>query len=430
MRISDLFTKTLRQAPKDETAESAKLLTRGGFIFKNRAGVYSILPLGERVLVKIRQIIREEMEAIGGQELHLNILQDPEVWKKTKRWEEAKEVMYRFSTAAGSEPDSGLGFTHEEVVAQIATLYIQSYKDLPKFVYQIQTKFRNEPRVQAGLLRGREFEMKDLYSLTATKEGLDEFYEQSALAYQKIFRRCGLTAIRTEASGGLFSPRSDEFQVLAEVGEDRIYVCQNCGHGVNKEIIGAERRQGSGDSQVLIEAAQDKCPKCASEDFKEERAIEVGNIFKLGTRFSEALGLYFTDQDGSRQPVVMGSYGIGTGRLMATVVEVYHDGQGIRWPASVAPFSAHLVAVTSDQSRVTSKADKLYNQLTKAGIQTLYDDREEASAGEKFADADLIGCPWRIVVSEKTGDNVELKERGSDTTQLVSLKALLATLKS
>lgn len=400
MRVSQLFSKTLKQAPAQEVSTNARLLTRGGFALKNMAGVYSILPLGVRVLNKIRQIIREEMDAIGGQELYLNAFQDKSIWDKTNRWG-IENVMY---TWKDDGKDLGLGFTHEEVVAQIGRLYIHSYKDLPKFVYQIQTKFRREARTQAGLIRNREFEMKDLYSLTRDEKELKKFYEKCAGAYSKIFQRLGLDAIRTAAHGGIFSGGSEEFQVVADVGEDTIYICSSCGRAVNKEII---------------EEKKYKCAYCAKDDLEEKRAIEVGNIFQLGTRFSEKLGLKFIDEKGEERNVYMGSYGIGTGRAMAAVVEVHHDEQGIRWPASVAPFLVYLISLAD--ARVVKKADTVYERLVREGIEVLYDDRAEASPGQKFADADLLGCPYRIVVSTKTGEKLELKRRDEQRTTLKSV---------
>lgn len=396
MKFTELFTKTRREAPKDETSVNAQLLTRGGFIFKNMAGVYSLLPLGVRVIKNIEQIIREEMATIGGQEMHLNIMQDRAVWEKSGRWESAKDVMYQWTD--GDKKSYGLGFTHEEVVAQIASQYVNSYKDLPQYLYQIQTKFRNEARAQAGLLRGREFAMKDLYSLTATQEQLDEFYEACAQAYTKIFDRLGLKAIRTKASGGMFSKYSDEFQVVSEVGEDTVFICPDDHEGVNKEVIEDFGKQ---------------CSQC-KKNLVERQTIEVGNIFKLGTKYSEALGLFFTDADGKRHPVIMGSYGIGIGRAMATVVEVHHDKNGIMWPAKLAPFAVHLIGINKD-------AKSVYDRFVKKGIEVLYDDRDDASIGQRLADADLIGCPLRVVVSPKTGEELELKHRDKPELAMVSL---------
>jgi len=400
MRISQLFTKTLREAPSGESSANARLLSRGGFVFKNMAGVWSMLPLGVKVLDKIRQIIREEMNAIGGQELHLNVLQDKKIWDKTDRWN-IENVMY---TWKDDNKDFGLGFTHEEVVAQIGSQHIHSYKDLPKFVYQIQTKFRKEARAQSGLLRTREFEMKDLYSLTRDEKELQEFYEKCAKAYSKIFERVALKAFRTKAHGGVFRVEgSEEFQVIAEVGEDTIYVCQSCGRATNKDVI---------------EINENRCAYCKNDKLEEKRAIEVGNIFQLGTKFSEPLGLIYSDKKGNKQPIWMGSYGIGTGRVMAAVVEVHHDEQGIVWPNSVSPFLAHLVTINNQQSTINKRADQIYELLTKQGIEVLYDDRQDVSAGQKFADADLIGCPFRIVVSDKTGEKLEIKHRQEKQTSL------------
>lgn len=432
MRLSQLFTHTLRENPKDEVTANARLLTRGGFIFKNLAGVYSFLPLGLQVIKKIERIIRGEMAAIGGQELHLNILQDKQVWEKTGRWEEAKAVMYQFRVTSDVFPSTsdvrgqqlGLGFTHEEVVAQIANQYIHSYRDLPKYVYQIQKKFRKELRAQAGLLRGREFVMKDLYSFSATEEQLNEFYETVATAYEKIFERLGLVAYRTEASGGVFSKQfSHEYQVVIDAGEDTIYICKQCQVAKNKEIVGQAGAQ---------------CYQCGGKTV-EKKAIEVGNIFRLGTRFSEPLGLYYTDRDGHRKPVVMGSYGFGPDRAMGTIVEAHHDDKGILWPENIAPYKVHLIQIPNSKPHTPNKsqapnpklqADKLYEQLTTAGIEVLYDDREAVSAGEKFADADLIGCPIRLVVSEKTMErrSVEMKKRGSNDTEIVGLSSVIRKL--
>ena len=399
MRLSQLFTKTLREAPADETAINAQFLIRGGFISKVMAGVYEYLPLGWRVLNKINNIIREEMDAIGGQELFLSVFQDKEIWSKTGRWDSAKEVMYQFKDSSGRE--TGLGFTHEEPLTATAKHFISSYKDLPKAVYQIQTKFRNEVRAKSGLLRGREFLMKDLYSFHADEKDLDEFYEKAAQAYLNIFERVGLKAVRTYASGGLFSKYSDEFQVPAEVGEDMIFMCGKCCYAENREIH-----------------ENDKCPKCGNK-LEEKTAVEVGNIFKLGTKFSSALGLNYTDENGNNKPVIMASYGIGPGRVMATIVEVSSDGFGIIWPESVAPYKVHLIVLDEKKG----ESEKLYNDLTKKGVEVLYDDRSEQTAGEKFADADLIGCPLRVVVSKKTleKNSVEIKKRSEKEVKLMPL---------
>lgn len=405
MRQSELFTKTAKEAPKDEVAKNAQLLERGGFIYKNFAGVYSFLPLGLRVLEKIVNIIREEMNAIGGQEVHLASLQKPELWAKTNRW---NSMTNWFTTKLKAGADLGLAVTHEEPITEILSHHIDSYKDLPKYVYQFQTKFRNEERAKSGLLRLREFLMKDLYSFVKTEKEQDEFYEKCAEAYHKIFNRVGLgdKTYRTFASGGEFSKFSDEFQTLCDSGEDTIYLDEKKKVAVNMEVYNDE---------VLKELGLDK------KDLKEKKAVEVGNIFKLGTRFSEPLGLTFKDEDGFEKPVIMGSYGIGPGRLMGTAVEVHNDENGIIWPKSIAPFAVHLISLGADAK---DKSDDIYDALEKAKVEVLYDDREDKTAGEKFADADLIGIPLRIVVSKKTleKDSVEVKNRSSNDTELIKIK--------
>lgn len=410
MRLSKLFTKTLREAPKDEESINAKLLIRGGFISKVMAGVYEFMPLGFRVLNKINNIIRKEVNIIGGQEVFMSVFQDPAIWLLTDRWNEASGTMYQFKDETGK--DYGLGFTHEEPITAVATHYINSYKDLPRAVYQIQTKFRNEERPKSGLLRGREFLMKDLYSFHATEQDLDLYYEKVAEAYMKIFKQVNIEIVRTFASGGLFSKYSDEFQVPAEVGEDTIYVNKKEGRAVNKEVF---------NNEVLSDL------KWKEEDLIEKKAIEVGNIFKLGTKFSEKLNLMYTDEKGDKKPVIMASYGIGPGRLMGTIVEVHNDGIGILWPENVAPFKVNLIVL----DHKNQEADKIYEDLEKLGIEVLYDDRNEQSAGEKFADADLIGCPFRVIVSEKTleKDSAEIKKRTENKSILVNLNKLADELR-
>ncbi|MFH1193189.1 MAG: aminoacyl--tRNA ligase-related protein [Candidatus Jorgensenbacteria bacterium] len=406
MRQSRLFTKTLRAAPKDEESANAQLLVRGGFIAKVMAGVYEYLPLGLKVLDKINAVIRDEMNGTGAEELFLSVLQSKDTWTATGRWESAKEVMYQFKDAA--KHDVGLGWTHEEPITALARHFITSYQDLPRAVYQIQTKFRNEARAKSGLLRGREFLMKDLYSFHADEKDLNEYYEKVAAAYLSAFKRVGLEAHRTLASGGLFSKYSDEFQVLSDVGEDAVSFCEKCPFTANKDVA----------AEMVLDG---KCPECGGAA-REGQSIEVGNIFKLGTRFSEAFGLTFTDADGSKKPVIMASYGIGPGRVMGTIVETHHDERGIVWPESVAPAMVHLLRIGEAAPALTKFADKVYDDLVKAGVEVLYDDRDGTSSGEKFADADLIGIPWRAVVSAKTvaADKVELKRRSETGTTLVA----------
>ncbi len=418
MRQSQLFGKTLREAPKDEVSANAKLLERGGFVYKNSAGVYSFLPLGWRVLQKISAIIREEMNAIGGQELFMSALVEKKFMEPTGRWDVEIGLEVR-----GKEEKTAsfvLGWTHEEMLAAIAKKYVNSYKDLPFAAYQIQTKFRNEPRAKSGLLRGREFIMKDLYSFHRDEEDFSRYYEKAKNAYQNVFHRFGLKAIYTVAAGGVFTAsNTHEFQVVAPVGEDTIYVCSKCEYAENREI--SELKDGG------------KCPKCGG-GVEEKKSVEVGNIFPLGTKYSDALGLTFIDEEENKKAVVMGSYGIGVGRAMGTIVEVHHDEKGIIWPESVAPFRVHLIELLGKDEttakKVKDEAEALYKNLSAKGVEVLYDDRADKTAGEKFADADLIGIPWRVVVSEKTlkEKSVEIKQRSVSNAELVKLTEAVQTL--
>jgi prolyl-tRNA synthetase len=402
MRYSQLFTKTRKEAPKDEASKNAQLLIRAGFVVKEMAGAYVYLPLGLRVLKKIEQIIRDEMNAIGGQEILMTSLQNPEVWEASGRWDDTVvDNWFKSELAVGGEV--GIANTHEEPLANLLKQHVSSYKDLPVYAYQFQTKFRNELRAKSGLMRGREFVMKDLYSFNASEKDFKEFYETAAQAYLNIFNKVGLGKMtyRTFASGGSFSKFSDEFQTVSDAGEDIIYIDEAKNIAVNKEVYNDE---------VITELGLDKTK------LKQVKAIEVGNIFPLGTKYAEAEGLSYRDEAGTKQYPVMGSYGIGLGRLMGTITEVYADNRGIVWPESVAPFTAHLISLGENKT-----ADAVYKELTDAGIDVLYDDREDASAGEKFADADLIGIPYRLVVSAKTKDKIEFKRRTESKTELVSL---------
>jgi len=403
MLYSKLFGKTIREAPKGEASVNAKLLIKGGFVQKLGAGIYTLLPLGLRVVEKISQIVREEMNAIGGQELLMPALHPKEVWEESGRWQALHGSMYQLKDS--SKKDFALGFTHEEVIVDLARNRISSYRDLPLYLYQIQTKFRDEPRPRSGLIRGREFMMKDLYSFHADESDLDKFYEICAKAYFKIFERCGLKTVRTKASGGEFTTQfTDEFQVSAEGGEDEIIFCPKYDFAENKEI--AKTKEG------------DKCSVC-SERLKKSNAIEVGNIFKFGTMYAEKMKMYYADEKGGKKPVYLGSYGVGMTRTMAAVVEVSNDKNGIIWPKSIAPFQAHLISITDQVSSIKKNADEVYEKLLKSGIEVLYDDRDE-SAGEKFADCDLIGIPVRLVVSDKTGKGkVEWKERDKEKTEIL-----------
>ena len=410
MKQSFLFTKTIKELPKDETSYNAQTLMRAGFIDKVGAGIYTFLPLGLKVLNKINNIIREEINAVGGQEVLMPALTPKEVWQTTDRWDNFDAL---FKLAGSDDKEYAMGATHEEIVTPLAQKFTLSYRDLPFAIYQIQTKFRNEKRAKAGLLRGREFSMKDLYSFHVSQEDLDIYYEKVKQAYFNIYKRLGLGEITylTYSSGGAFSKYSHEFQTICPAGEDLIYVCQKCKTAINREII----------------EEQKDCPECGGHDFKEEKAIEVGNIFKLGTKFSKPFGFQYKNQSGDISDIIMGCYGIGPSRILGTIVEVYHDDRGIVWPENIAPFSIHLISLKQND-----EAERIYQSLISAGFEVLYDDRDEISAGEKFADADLIGCPIRLVLSSKTlsDDKIEIKLRKENDIKMVEIKDLITYLKN
>jgi len=420
MRQSQLFYKTLKEAPKEAETISHQLLLRGGFIFQLAAGIYNFLPLGWKVHKKIENIIREEMKKIGAQEIFLAALQPKEIWEKTDRWEKMTPPLFKLKDR--HRKDFALGPTHEEAITQLAKFKIQSYEDLPFYLFQIQSKFRNEMRSTGGLLRVREFLMKDLYSFHSSEEDFENYFEKVANSYEKIFQKFNLEVIKSEASGGPFTEagaKTYEFQVPAESGEDRILFCQKCKFAVNLEKA----------------KTRDICPKC-KEKLQKVNTIEVGHIFSLGNKYSEAFQLYFVDKDGVKKPVIMGCYGIGIGRLMATIVEIHHDEKGIIWPPSVAPFDIHLLGLGSGKEKIREKikkvSEKIYQDLEKRGIEILYDDRPDKTAGEKFAEADLIGIPYRMVISKKTlaKNSVELKKRGDKKLKLVKIKNLSKFLKN
>ena len=404
MLQSEFLVKTLKESPKDETSINAQFLIRAGFIYKEMAGVYTYLPLGLRVLRKIENIVREEMEKIGGKEILMSIFQPKRLWEETGRWsKEIGDVMYKCQEDG---KEIGLGPTHEEMLTDIIRHYVKSYEDLPLYLYQIQTKFRKELRAKSGLLRGREFDMKDLYSFHASEKDFKEYYKKVTQAYFRIFKRCGLKTILTEASGaGFTNEYTHEFQVLAKDGEDTIIYCPQGNFAQNKEI-------------TKLQAGQ-KCPQCKSI-LMEGKSIEVGNIFPLGTKYSKGMQAFFVDKDGQRKLIIMGCYGLGPSRIMGTIVEIHHDDKGIIWPKEIAPFQAHLIKIENNQ-QVTKTAQKLYQDLQKSGVEVLYDDRINKTAGEKFAEADLIGIPIRLVVSEKTlkKNSVELKKREELSVKLV-----------
>lgn len=411
MRVSHLFTKTLKNAPADEVAKNAQLLIRAGFVYKEMAGVYAYLPLGKKVLENIIQIIRDEMDAIGGNEISLTALQPSDVWRASGRWDDdVMDVWFKTKLANGSE--LGLAPTHEEPLTKLMKSYVHSYKDLPVYPYQFQIKFRNELRSKSGLMRGREFWMKDLYSFSRTQEEHDAFYEKISEAYKRVFERLGLGdfTFKTFASGGSFAKYSHEFQTVSEVGEDIIYIDREKGIAVNEEVYTDE---------VLAELGLKK------DELEEAKAVEVGNIFTLGTRFSDPLELSYTDEDGSVKPVIMGSYGIGPSRLMGLLAEHFADEKGLVWPENVAPYKVYLVSI----GNVAEHATELYEKLQSAGVTVLFDDRNERP-GAKFADAELIGLPYRVTMSERllAENKLELTVRNSGETELLTLDELLAKI--
>jgi prolyl-tRNA synthetase len=412
MKQSQYFSKTSKVAPKDDVSINARLLEQGGFIQKAMSGVYTFLPLGLRVLAKIENIIREEMDALGGQEILMPAMQPKENWQTTGRWD-TMDILFKVKSEHGYE--LALGPTHEEIVTPLGLGVINSYRDLPMAVYQIQSKFRDEARAKSGLLRGREFRMKDLYSFHTSEEDLAEYYKQVGASYKRIYERLGIPALYTEASGGDFSKFSHEYQVELESGEDTIYICNNCSLAKNKEIF----EEGV------------TCTDCGKSDYREAKASEVGNIFELKTRFSESFNLQFNAEDGTKQFVQMGCYGIGPSRCMGVIAEKHFDDNGLIWPEAIAPFKVHLISlVGKENAEVQAAADKLYADFQAAGIEVLYDDRNLVSAGEKFADSDLIGIPNRIVVSAKTlaESSVELKKRAHLDASLVNIDDIVSKL--
>jgi prolyl-tRNA synthetase len=414
MKATQLFTKTSKTVPADETAKNAQLLIKAGFINKEMAGVYTYLPLGKRVLENIIQVIREEMNKVGGNEISLTALQSKEPWEASGRWsDDVMDVWFKTKLASGSE--LGLAPTHEEPLTALMKRFISSYKDLPAYPYQFQIKFRNELRAKSGLMRGREFWMKDLYSFSQDQAEHDKFYEVISLAYDVVYNRLGIGDItyKTFASGGSFSKYSHEFQTLSEVGEDTIYVHKSKKIAINQEVYNDE---------VLTDLGITK------DELEEQKAVEVGNIFTLGTKFSDALELTYAAEDGSVKPVIMGSYGIGPSRLMGLLAEHFADDKGLVWPEAVAPFRVYL-AQLGDDTDVTKECQMLYDVLTEKGVSVFWDDRD-ARPGDKFADADLYGVPHRVVISSRTleSGSIEYKARTSSEVALVSFEEFLKTI--
>lgn len=408
MRYSHVFSKSSKSRPADAESVNAKFLVQGGFVHQEMAGVYTWLPLGLKTLRKVENIIREELNKLGAQEILMSALQPKENWTTTNRWD-AVDVLFKVPSQTGKE--YALGPTHEEIVTPLVRDFLSSYKELPLAVYQIQSKFRDELRAKSGVMRGREFGMKDLYSFHATQEDLEAYYEQVKQAYLAIFSRCGMDVKVTEASGGSFTKKfSHEFQIITPAGEDLLIACPSCTFAQNSEVATLK--------------AGEACPKCQNE-LIETKGVEAGNIFDLGTRFSEAFDVSFTTEAGERKHALMGCYGIGTTRLVGAIVEASHDDKGIIWPKNVAPFHVHIVVLGSKdeavQATTNAAADKLYADLQAQGIEVLMDDRTGLSAGEKFADADLLGMPVRVVVSEKSLKNnaFEVKLRAGSEPMMV-----------
>jgi prolyl-tRNA synthetase len=416
MKYSTFFPKTLRQVPSGAESVNHQLLVRAGFIDQLMAGSWTLLPLGLRVVSKINDIIRDELNKTEALEMQMPLLHPREIWDSSGRWDDpgVKEIMYQFKDIHGRE--YGLSFTHEEIVMNLLGKHNFSYKDFPIKVYQFSTKFRNEPRAKSGILRGREFMMKDLYSAHVSEEDMYEYYNQIKEAYVQIFNRIGFEGTKiVEASGGVFTKNyTHEFQVLSPVGEDTIFFCNSCGFAQNKEVFNGE--------------VGGKCPKC-EEKIESASSIEVGNIFPLGTKYSESMKVFFKDEGGAEKPIHFASYGIGPTRVMGTLVEIFHDEKGIIWPESVAPFKVHLVGLNLDDKHTAEYAEKVYKLLQAEGVEVLFDDRKNASPGEKFADADLIGIPYRVVVSKKNGEKLEVKKRAVEKTEFLTYQELLVELR-
>jgi prolyl-tRNA synthetase len=410
MRLSNLYTKTIKDNPSDEQALNAQLLIRAGFIHKEMSGVYSYLPLGKRVLDNISEIIKKEMNELGCLEVQMSSLQPKDIWEITGRWDD-KKVDNWFKTKLYNGQLLGIGLTHEEPVIDSLKSYVDSYKNLPIYVYQIQTKFRNELRAKSGLLRGREFLMKDLYSFSLNEREHEIFYNKVIKSYNKIYSKLGLGDItyRTYADGGIFSKTfSDEFQTLSVAGEDRIYVDEANKIAINDEIY---------NDQNLKKLSLDK------KRLVLKKGVEVGNIFSLGSKYTDQLGLYYNDQAGHKQSIIMGCYGIGVSRLMGVIAEVFADDRGLNWPTTIAPFKVYLISI-NENPKSKEKTEVIYNLLTRKNIDVLYDDRD-MRAGQKFADADLLGIPYRVVVNQDFEDKqVELKRRNKDKIEYVQYDRL------
>lgn len=414
MKYSHLFGKTLKTAPAAADTANHRLLVQAGFVRQVMAGVYTYLPLGLRVLHKISQIVREEMDAIGSQEVLMPLLHPSALWKQTGGWD---KIDVLFKVKSRTDKEYALAQSNEETVTPLVREWIHSAKDLPFSIYHINWKFRDELRSKSGIMRGREFLMKDLYSFHATQADFDAFYAKAKEAYLRVYQRLGLTAKVTEASGGAFTEKvSYEFEVLTNAGEAPILYCNTCDYCVNVDDIKTHKEE-------------EDCPVCKKDKLKSAMASEVGNVFDLGTKYTRAFDVTFTDKQGTKQYPIMGCYGIGISRTMGVIVEKFNDERGIIWPESVAPFRVHLVCLAGSNAAVQKRADEVYAKLIKAGVEVLYDDRVEVTAGAKLADADLIGIPTRLVISEKTGEKVEVKMRSEEATTLTGIDQLIKTLR-
>lgn len=407
MKMTQLFTKTSKTVPADEVAKNAQLLIQAGYVYKVMAGVYAYTPLGLRVLENIKQIVREEMNAVDGQELIMTNLQPKETWETTTRWSDDVVDVW-FKTKLKDDTEIGLAWSHEEAIMEMMQKFIESYRDLPVSVYQFQTKLRNELRAKSGIMRGREFVMKDMYSLHASAEDLDAYYNKVIDAYKRVYDRLGLgqDTYVTFASGGAFTKFSHEFQTVCEAGEDVLYLHRGKNIAVNEEVL----------DEAVAELGISK------DELEKVKSAEVGNIFNFGTEKSEQMGIYVTDHEGEQKPIYLASYGIGITRVMGVIVEKFSDAKGLVWPENVAPYKV-IISQLGDDEAVIKAAYDMYQKLTEAGVAVLYDNRTDARPGEKFADADLLGIPYRVVVSAKTVavNKYEVKKRISDKSELLNL---------
>ncbi len=414
MKYSKMFVKTLKTAPSAADTANHRLLVQAGFVRQVMAGVYSYLPLGLRVLNKISNIVREEMDTIEAQEVLMPILHPSALWKQTGGWD---KIDVLFKVKSRTDREYALAQSNEETVTPLAKEWIHSAKDLPLAIYHINWKFRDELRSKSGIMRGREFLMKDMYSFHATQEDFDKFYAKAKVAYMNVYKRLGLVAKATEASGGAFTEKvSYEFEVLTDAGEAPVLYCDKCDYCVNVDDIKTYK-------------LGDECPICHKDNLKSAMASEVGNVFDLGTKYSKAFELSINDSEGNKIFPIMGCYGIGISRTMGVIVEKFNDERGIVWPASIAPFTVHLCSLNTNDETVIKKTDAIYESLTKAGIEVLYDERTDVGAGQKLGEADMIGCPIRAVVSTKTGDQIEVKMRSEKEAKMMSLEELINTCK-